>query len=459
MKPGVSITLAAIALFGLIGIQYFLISDLYDLKKNEFDTMYGTSIKNGLIDMQTRLQTNGLDTVFYLMDLQAIELLSDYAFADDDSIIQQLNSYVIEKYQEVLYNEEKISIYLKNYLEEFNLDTDFRSGFLVYGVSIVDQDSVYLVYSEEEDQAFERRAMVDETGAIHVNRFQVEGNYFRIDFDYFIDFTHKTRIILRDMTIAFILALLSILVAGAVFLVTIRNMLKHKKLSEMKTDFINNLAHELKTPLTTVSVASSTLADSKIQMDKDRITSLSDLIRQQNKQLTQLIDRILDINIWEKDQITLKKQDVMILELIKNRLNAFRLENINKKVNVIEDLKLVDKMVNIDEFQFTIALNNILSNALKYGGDPPEIKVEAGIINETLYISVVDNGPGIDREEQRNIFAKFYRGNRNRKNIKGLGLGLFYVRKIIEMHGGTVELNSKPGKGSEFTIILPIETD
>ena len=149
----------------------------------------------------------------------------------------------------------------------------------------------------------------------------------------------------------------------------------------------------------------------------------------------------------------------MILELIKNRLNAFRLENIDKKVNVIEDLKLVDKIVNIDEFQFTIALNNILSNALKYGGDPPEIKVEAGIINETLYISVVDNGPGIDREEQRNIFTKFYRGNRNRKNIKGLGLGLFYVRKIIEMHGGTVELNSKPGKGSEFTIILPIETD
>jgi len=236
-------------------------------------------------------------------------------------------------------------------------------------------------------------------------------------------------------------------------------MLKHRKLSEMKTDFINNLAHELKTPLTTVSVASSTLADSKIQMDKDRITSLSDLIRQQNRQLTQLIDRILDINIWEKVQINLKKQDVMILEVIKNRMDAFRLENKDKKVNLIEDLKLVDKKINIDEFQFTIALNNLLSNALKYGGEPPEIKVEAGTINETLYISVIDNGPGIDSEEKRNIFTKFYRGNKNRKNIKGLGLGLYYVRKIIEMHGGTVEVNSKLGKGSEFTIILPTETD
>lgn len=459
MNPRVSITLAATALFGLIGIQYFLISDLYSLKKNEFDSQYGTSIKNGLIDMQTRLQTNGLDTVFYLMDLEAIDLLNEYAFAENDSIIKRLNSYVVEKYHEVLYNEEKIGGFLKDYLEQFNLDTDFRSGFLVHGISIMDQDSVYLVYSEEEDQASERRALVDETGAIHVNRFQVEGNYFRIDFDYFIDFTHKKRIILRDMTIAFILALLSILLAGAVFLVTIRNMLKHKKLSEMKTDFINNLAHELKTPLTTVSVASSTLADSKIQMDKDRITSLSDLIRQQNRQLTQLIDRILDINIWEKDQINLKRQNVMIMEVIKSRLDAFRLENKDKKVNIIEDLKLVDKKINIDEFQFNIALNNLLSNALKYGGEPPEIKLEAGTINETLYISVIDNGPGIDREEQRNIFTKFHRGTRNRKNIKGLGLGLFYVRKIIEMHGGTVEVNSKPGKGSEFTIFLPTETD
>ena len=110
MKQGVTITLAAIALFGLIGIQYFLISDLYDLKKNEFDTKYGTSIKSGLIDMQERYQTNGLDTVFYLMDLQALDLLDDYAFASDDSITSQLNEFVLGRYQEVL-SRRKESVY------------------------------------------------------------------------------------------------------------------------------------------------------------------------------------------------------------------------------------------------------------------------------------------------------------------------------------------------------------
>ena len=458
MKQGVTITLATIALFGLIGIQYFLISDLYDLKKNEFDTKYGTSIKSGLIDMQERYQTNGLDTVFYLMDLQALDLLDDYAFAANDSITSQLNEFVLGRYQEVLSREERISLYLEDYLSQSSLDTDFRSGFLIHGISVIDQDSIYLVYNEDANQSYARREIMNETGAIHVNRFQVEGNYFRIDFDYFIDFTHKTKLILRDMTIAFILALLSILIAGAVFLVTIRNMLKHKKLSEMKTDFINNLAHELKTPLTTVSVASSTLADSKIQMDKDKITSLSNLIRQQNRQLTQLIDRILDINIWEKDQINLKKRDVNVEELIKSKLEAFKLEYENTNFDLVEDINLMDIVVNIDEFQFSIALHNLLSNALKYGGNPPEIRIEAGSINETLFISVIDNGRGIDKEEQHQIFTKFYRGKLIRKNIKGIGLGLFYVRKIVEMHGGTVDVKSKPGKGSEFTIMMPIGT-
>ena len=458
MKQGVTITLATIALFGLIGIQYFLISDLYDLKKNEFDTKYGTSIKSGLIDMQERYQTNGLDTVFYLMDLQALDLLDDYAFAANDSITSQLNEFVLGRYQEVLSREERISLYLEDYLSQSSLDTDFRSGFLIHGISVIDQDSIYLVYNEDANQSYARREIMNETGAIHVNRFQVEGNYFRIDFDYFIDFTHKTKLILRDMTIAFILALLSILIAGAVFLVTIRNMLKHKKLSEMKTDFINNLAHELKTPLTTVSVASSTLADSKIQMDKDKITSLSNLIRQQNRQLTQLIDRILDINIWEKDQINLKKREVNVEELIKSKLEAFKLEYENTNFDLVEDINLMDIVVNIDEFQFSIALHNLLSNALKYGGNPPEIRIEAGSINETLFISVIDNGRGIDKEEQHQIFTKFYRGKLIRKNIKGIGLGLFYVRKIVEMHGGTVDVKSKPGKGSEFTIMMPIGT-
>jgi two-component system phosphate regulon sensor histidine kinase PhoR len=240
-------------------------------------------------------------------------------------------------------------------------------------------------------------------------------------------------------------------------MITISNMLKQTRLSEMKTDFINNMAHELKTPLTTISIASSTLSESKKKLAPGKIRGLSEMISDQNKQLSKLIDHILDINLWEKDQISLQKKEVDLAELIRSRAEAFRVENANITFSLTEEVKLNGTKAEIDEFQFTIALHNLLSNALKYGGEPPVIQLDAGFEIDHVYVKVKDNGKGIRYDEQTQIFSKFYRG-KDGGTRKGLGLGLFYVKEIVELHGGTVEVFSKLGHGSTFVIRLPIKS-
>lgn len=455
MKPRITIFIASIALLGLITIQYYLVSDLYHLKRNKFDTEYGTAIGDGLEALQLRYNSNGLDTVFYLMDMQAFDLIEEYRFPLEDSTILNMNRFVKESFKTQLETYERISPFLLVYLEEAELETDFNSAFVIHKISLIDQNLEYPVFSGGTIGDNESNVGFNNAEAIHANNFRVEGNYFQIEFDYYIDFTHKTRIIYREMAGAFIFSLISILIAGIVFVITIRNMMKQIRLSEMKTDFINNMAHELKTPLTTISVASSTLASIDKTLDKEKIVGLSEMIRQQNKQLGKLIDQILDINLWEKDQITLKLSEVEMQPLIKSRLDAFRLEHSDKVFTLEDHINLDGTKMFIDEFQFIIALHNLLSNALKYGGDPPDIELEAGIETDHIFIKVKDNGRGISYEEQNLVFSKFYRG-KDIANRKGLGLGLFYVRKIIELHGGKVEVFSKLGQGSCFVIRMPL---
>jgi len=458
MKPKLYISLAGLALVVLTGIQVFLISGLYQLRKNEFDNRYGATVRQALIEMENQFHSNGLDTAMYLVNVQCFDLLDSYKVVEDDSLKRELNRITIDRVQTILNEQENISPFLKAYLELEGLDNDFGKLFAIQELEILGHDTIYVVLGEEQDLIPEAAYLVQKSNALQVKTHVIEGDYFRIRFEYLVDFTHKTRIILVEMIWAFILALISIFIAGTVFMVTIRNMLKQTRLSEMKTDFINNMAHELKTPLTTISIASSTLAETKEKPNQEKIIDLSEMIRDQNKQLSKLIDHILDINLWEKDQISLKKTKVQMADLIRKRTEAFRLENANISFSLTEEIHLNGIKAEIDDFQFTIALRNLLSNALKYGGEPPVIQLDAGFEIDHVYIKVKDNGKGIRYDEQSQIFSKFYRG-KDGGTKKGLGLGLFYVKEIIELHGGTVEVFSKLGQGSTFVIRLPLMSD
>jgi two-component system phosphate regulon sensor histidine kinase PhoR len=217
------------------------------------------------------------------------------------------------------------------------------------------------------------------------------------------------------------------------------------------------MTHELKTPLSTISVATRTLENDRVLLDPLKARQTLEIIRRQNRQLSKQINHLLEISMWERKQFSLDRKPVDIRNFFESMVESFRLEHQDKGCRLEAEYELEKGVASIDEVQMTIAVHNLLANACKYNLGTPEIQIKVAS-RANLTISVSDNGIGINREDQKHVFDKFYRvSTGNIHKVKGLGLGLFYVRQIAEAHGGSVEVASRPGKGSTFTINLPID--
>jgi two-component system phosphate regulon sensor histidine kinase PhoR len=454
MKPRLSVILSAVALIVLLIVQYYNISVTFQTKREQFDNRYGAIVKQALYEYESGATGYQSDSLFIFFDNISEELVFQSGHVPGGLATDTLQQQILASYNRILRDHTNPDGFLRDYLVRAGADPDFRSGYYIRELSLLDFDHVIPVYNDTTGQQ-----PASLRNAVHANTYAFEGNYFRIRYDYYIDFTHKTQIIYRDMVITFILAAVTILIVLFVFYMTARNMLIQKRLSDMKTDFINNMTHELKTPLSTIAVASSTLGDENLLKDKKKVLQISGMIKKQNKHLTQLIDRILEISIWEKDQVKLKKQSVHIYEFIEDRVQLFRMENTGKDLHINTAYKLDKDFVSLDEIHMTTVLNNLLSNAVKYCDKKPEINIEV-IVNMKLKIRIRDNGIGIRKEDQRHIFDKFYRaGKGDFKTVKGLGLGLYYVKQIVTAHDGEIFLHSLPGKGSTFTIEIPLNDE
>jgi signal transduction histidine kinase len=218
------------------------------------------------------------------------------------------------------------------------------------------------------------------------------------------------------------------------------------------------MTHELKTPLSTISVASSSLGNRTIIESPERVEELSTLIRRQNKHLSELIDRILDINIWEKDQVKLKPEHLMLESWTRQLVKGFLLEQGNEAPEIKLDLHLNKETYLLDEVHMATVLNNLFSNAVRYGNTPCKIDMLVKDSENYLWITVSDNGPGIKKEDLKHLFEKFYRGAEAKQRVvRGLGLGLYYVKQIVEAHGGTISVQSKPAEGTTFYIKIPTD--
>jgi signal transduction histidine kinase len=231
--------------------------------------------------------------------------------------------------------------------------------------------------------------------------------------------------------------------------------MEEKRLSNLKTDFINNMTHELKTPLSTITVAGKTLEMEQIRNNEAKILETAKLIGKQSIHLNQLINLILEISMWERTQFQLDKKQVEVDELMEDIVNSFK-SGCRNCAKITQKYELDGIKTELDIVYFTTMINNLLTNAVKYSDKEPEINVEGFRDKESIYIKVSDNGIGINKTDQKHIFDKFYRvSTGNIHKIKGLGLGLYYVKRIAESHGGDVSVDSKPGKGSIFTVTLP----
>ena len=240
------------------------------------------------------------------------------------------------------------------------------------------------------------------------------------------------------------------------FAVTVNQLFNQKKLSEIKSDFINNMTHELKTPLATISLAIDALTNEKVIHDADKIKIYSSMIKEENKRMNKQVEKILQAARLEKEEIKLNLQKLDAHQVISKVADNLALQIQEKSGSLTLKLNATNPLINADEVHFSNIIFNLLDNAMKYATVAPIIIVETlNTGNGMLSIKIKDNGIGMDKETQSRIFERFYRAHTgNLHNVKGFGLGLSYVKAIVEAHEGKIKVESAPGKGSTFTVIL-----
>lgn len=273
-------------------------------------------------------------------------------------------------------------------------------------------------------------------------------------------FPNKDNYLIRSLGYLGVSSILLTMIIIGVFSFTLIMLLKQKRLSDIKNDFVNNMTHELKTPISTISLASQMLQDKHIDFNRERIVSISNIIDEESKRLGYQVEKVLQAAIYDKGKIRLKLKEVDMNNLISKSMEHFSLQikNTNGLVslNLSEELKLIEA----DEFHFTNVIYNMIDNAIKYCKEVPVIKITSFNKSAGVALVIEDEGIGISKEDQKRIFEKFYRvPTGNIHNIKGFGLGLNYVKKIIDAHKGVIKLSSELSKGTKFEIYLPEKQD
>jgi two-component system phosphate regulon sensor histidine kinase PhoR len=253
---------------------------------------------------------------------------------------------------------------------------------------------------------------------------------------------------------------LLLLVMIGCFYFAVLTILRQKKLATVKNDFINNMTHEFKTPITSISLATQLLQEELKPGKNDSILRYLGIIKEENTRLGQQVERVLQTAQMEKEEITLKRKSVDLSALIHHvaEINGPLLDSVNG--NLTLNLADLPASILLDEVHISNVLNNLLDNAVKYSPSNLQVEIDAHPQDQGILIAVRDQGMGMPKEALNNIFDAFYRvPTGNVHNVKGFGLGLSYVRKIVEAHEGKVTVKSKLGEGSTFEIYLPYVKD
>jgi two-component system phosphate regulon sensor histidine kinase PhoR len=246
------------------------------------------------------------------------------------------------------------------------------------------------------------------------------------------------------------------IIIGA-FYYTIRTILQQKKISEIKNDFINNMTHELKTPISTISLACEMLSDKDVSATDGQRQNYIRMINDENKRLGTLVENVLQNAVIERGELKLKRDLLHVHGLLHDSIESFKIQ-VEKRGGTIKfQPQATDDLVNADRVHLSNVIYNLLDNANKYTTEIPFIEVVTTQVSDHIIVKITDNGMGISKENQKRIFDKLYRvPSGNLHDIKGFGLGLSYVKAIVDLHGGEIGVESSPGKGSTFKFLIPL---
>jgi two-component system, OmpR family, phosphate regulon sensor histidine kinase PhoR len=272
-----------------------------------------------------------------------------------------------------------------------------------------------------------------------------------------IYFPSKQNFLFRSLSYLAISSLLLTLAIVASFGVTIVVMLRQKRLSEIRNDFVSNMTHELKTPFSTISLASQMLGDKSIPPEIKNTEQISKIIAEECRRLGNQVEKVLQTAVFDKGKLRLRLVEADMHEVISGVIENFSIQVRNRNGKISSSLNAENFTLHIDQVHITNVLSNLLDNAIKYCNRDPEIHIETSNKGEFFLILVQDNGIGISKADQKRVFEKFYRvPTGNVHTVKGFGLGLSYVKMIIEEHHGYVDLESEIYAGSTFKIYLPL---
>ena len=263
--------------------------------------------------------------------------------------------------------------------------------------------------------------------------------------------------IFRQLRWLMIGAILFTLIICAAFYVTVNALFRQKKTSEIKNDFINNMTHEFKTPLATISLAVDAMRNEKVLQDREKMSYFSGIIKEENKRMNKQVETILQASLMDRREIQLNKVLMHVHEVINHVLANFRLQLEDRGGSVVLQLNAFEDAIDADEVHFTNLISNLIDNAIKYSKENLVIKISTSSTLKNIQVRIEDNGIGMNKETQKRIFEKFYRAHTgNVHNVKGFGLGLSYVKTMVDAHGGKIKVDSAAGRGTTFTIDMPL---
>jgi two-component system, OmpR family, phosphate regulon sensor histidine kinase PhoR len=330
---------------------------------------------------------------------------------------------------------------LKNNLQEKGINQPFELGII-----------------NEKGKLFPVTALVDSFSLVN-SKMQARlfpGDIIPQNNYLYIHFPNKSAYVFRQIWLPVLSSILFIGIVIFCFIYAIRVIIRQKNLSDIKNDFINNMTHEFKTPIATVSLAVEALQDPELLNQESFRKRYLNIIKEENKRLGGQVEKVLQAATLEKKEFSLKLEYINLTEILENAKSQFTLQVENKGGKITLENEMTDPFLMSDAFHLSHILNNLLDNANKYSKEIPIIHIKAWDQNNFAFVSIQDQGIGMSKEVTKKIFDKFYRvPTGNVHDVKGFGLGLSYVKTIIEAHKGEISLSSEPGKGSIFTIKLP----
>lgn len=413
------ILFATISICGIISFQLFWVNRAYNFQEKQFNNRVHVALTS--VASQIKKINNDSSEIYEPVK----QITSNYFIV---SINDTLHPFLLENLLTQEFSERNL---------EYNFEYviyDCFSDSIVFGKSVdLDAEQKNYVYNVSEN-----------------DKWREESHYFGV---YFPD---KRSYLMGEMEIwtfssAFLLMVISF------FSYTIWLVVKQKRLSEIKTDFINNMTHELKTPISTIMLATEVLSEPDISKDSERLKSYASIIREENNRLKSQVEKVLEIASYDKKS-EIDREAVDLNLVVKETAKRFETIIKSRNADLILELEAENSIVTGDKTHLSNIVFNLLDNAIKYTPNKAVIKVSTRNNNGGIYLRVIDNGIGISKESQKHIFEKFYRvPSGNLHNVKGFGIGLNYVKKMVKKHSGYIKLKSELGKGTTFKVFFPLK--